>query len=223
MKNKSFLSIVGAIIIIGGVAGIYQYSASTASANLSLEEAQTKAQQQFPGDVVDIDLNERGNNSIYEIEIEGSDYSYELELDANSGEILHLEEKELKDKNNRSKTVDDSGDQDDQQTANEQQGTQNDDAADDKDDIEKEIKQDQSKKATNEKSSKTPISKEQAIEIAVAEINSGNPVVQELELDEDDGYLYYEMELITDKKEVEIEIDAYTGAIIALSIEDQDD
>lgn len=44
--------------------------------------------------------------------------------------------------------------------------------------------------------------------------------VKEVELNKDDGRLYYEVEMKTNKGEVEIEIDAYTGKIISIEIDD---
>ena len=42
------------------------------------------------------------------------------------------------------------------------------------------------------------------------------------ELDTDDGRLTYEIEIHKDKKEAEIEIDAITGEVIVVSIEEED-
>lgn len=42
----------------------------------------------------------------------------------------------------------------------------------------------------------------------------------EIELDSDNGRLYYEVEMKTSKGEVELEIDAYTGKIISIEIDD---
>ncbi|MRH42663.1 hypothetical protein GH741_08185 [Aquibacillus halophilus] len=232
MKNRKFISIVGALVIVGGAFGIYQLTASPASASLSEEEARTKAQNQFPGEVVEIELDENGKNSVYEVEIEGTDRSYELLIDANSGEILHLEEdfkgtnktSDGKDDQERS-TDDDSSNDDTNDDKNVTLTEKSDDNADGKnenttdknDDDADDSETNVSKKSTN---TKTPISSEKAKEIALAEVNG---TITEIELDEDDGYLTYEIELVTDKNEVDIDIDAYTGAIIAVSLDDLDD
>ncbi|MDL4840575.1 PepSY domain-containing protein [Aquibacillus rhizosphaerae] len=213
MKNKTFLAIVCAIVLIGAGLAIYQLSASPVSANLSKEEAQTKAQIQFPGEVTEIELNDDGNKPTYEIEIEGSDRSYEIQLDANTGEILHLDEKE------RTIVKNDQGD--DAKTDDQQDDVTPDDSSDDlKDNADDSAndKEEVETKSTTDKN--TPIKADKAKEIALAEIDGK---IIEFELDEDDGYLYYEIEMITDKNEVDIEIDAYTGEIMTISLDDLDD
>lgn len=64
------------------------------------------------------------------------------------------------------------------------------------------------------------ISHAEAIEIALAEIPGA---VMETELERDDATLVYEIEIITpDGAEMEIEIDAETGAILEVDAEDDD-
>ena len=61
------------------------------------------------------------------------------------------------------------------------------------------------------------ISVEEAIEIALEEF-SGK--VEEAEFDEDDGRYLYEIEIENGDKEAEFEIDAVTGEIIDMEIDD---
>ncbi len=44
-----------------------------------------------------------------------------------------------------------------------------------------------------------------------------------MELDEDDGQLRYEIEMKSKKQEATIEIDAYTGDIAVMEIDEDDD
>lgn len=68
-------------------------------------------------------------------------------------------------------------------------------------------------------STPTMITKERAIEIARAKIGSG-PVLEEIELDDDDGKMVYELEFEHGDVEYEFEIDAYTGQILEFEIDD---
>ncbi|WP_226038084.1 PepSY domain-containing protein [Aquibacillus saliphilus] len=217
MKNKTFISIVGALVVIGGAAGIYQLSASPASANLSEEEAMTKAQSQFPGEVIEIELERNGKNYVYEVDIEGSDRNYELSIDANTGEILKLEEDRKNTKKETGSTTKD--DNSDDQNKKKDDDTDNNNVAtnENKDTNDDDVDDNTTKKDNTTKN--TPISAEKAKEIALAKFKG---TITELELDEDDGYLLYELQLDTDKNEVELDIDAYTGEIIAISIDDLD-
>ncbi|MEM7730891.1 MAG: PepSY domain-containing protein [Pseudomonadota bacterium] len=61
-----------------------------------------------------------------------------------------------------------------------------------------------------------------AIEIALAQVPGE---VQETELEREDGKMVYEVEIIAaaDGKEMEVEIDAETGEVLEIEIEDDDD
>jgi uncharacterized membrane protein YkoI len=62
------------------------------------------------------------------------------------------------------------------------------------------------------------LSTEQAIQIALAEVPGD---VQETELEREDGMQVYEIEILTaDGVEMEVEIDAQTGAVLEIEVED---
>lgn len=84
---------------------------------------------------------------------------------------------------------------------------------------EKEQKKESTSTKSKEKKQEknTVIDVNKAIDIALEQFPG---VVEEVELDEEDGRLIYEIEITADGEEAEFEIDAYTGEIIVIEIED---
>lgn len=63
------------------------------------------------------------------------------------------------------------------------------------------------------------ISFQKAIEIAEKEVNGK---VTDIERDEDDGQLIYEIEVTTKKGETEVELDAVTGKVLKVELDEDD-
>lgn len=83
-----------------------------------------------------------------------------------------------------------------------------------------EVKKDQKQKVEVQKESSknnAMIDVNEAIEIALAKFPG---TVEEAELDEDDGRYIYEIEIENGNKEAEFEIDAYSGKIIEMDIDE---
>ncbi len=88
-------------------------------------------------------------------------------------------------------------------------------------------KDDDTKKATveasdNNTSKKTVIGESKAKEIALAKAGNGYTIT-DIELDRDDNKLDYDIELENGSKEIDAEIDAYTGKILKWEIDTIDD
>src|SRR5690625_1697398 len=77
--------------------------------------------------------------------------------------------------------------------------------------------EDEKQKEKETKSTNTVIDVNKAIDIALAKFPG---TVDEVELDEEDGRLVYEIEIEGNGEEAEFEIDAYTGEIIVIEIEE---
>lgn len=73
---------------------------------------------------------------------------------------------------------------------------------------------DQSEKEIN---GENIISEQKAIEIAEKEVNG---MMKEIEIDEDDGQILYEVELQTNKGEADVDIDAETGKVVKVELDD---
>jgi uncharacterized membrane protein YkoI len=72
---------------------------------------------------------------------------------------------------------------------------------------------------TNKINQEATISKEKAIQIAEKEVNGK---MYSIEKEFDDGVLQYDVELNKDGKEANVEIDAMTGNILEVDIDDDD-
>lgn len=200
--KKQWLSIlsIGLVVIIGLV--VYQVNVTSADAKLSMEQAENKATTEYPGEVVSIELDDDGISKKYEIEIKGTEKYYDLELDADTGEVLQLKEKTVSNATTASE-----GDKATQSSSEDQTGTKSNDDANDEG-------------TKKNQASNVVISTTEAREIATSEADG---TIVDLELDDDDGYTVYEIEMHSATQEIDIEIDAYTGEVLVISMEALDD
>jgi uncharacterized membrane protein YkoI len=181
MKKKMVIGTLSAALVFGGAFAVgasnnddgskVDAKANQAQTFLSLDEVKKIALQEVDGVVEEMELENKSNKAIYEVDIEKDDIDYDLYIDAYSGEIYSV-------------------DRDDHDN-------------DDDDD--------------NFLNNKNTISQDDAI--AIAEKTANGKVV-EIKLDEDDGFLKYDVELRTDRGEAEVEIDAITGNVLEVELDD---
>ncbi|KGX84251.1 PepSY domain-containing protein, partial [Pontibacillus litoralis] len=92
MNNKVFFSVITGVLASSGIIAALQFGPSSASAHMLEEEAKQKVSSQFPGEIVELELDEHGNKKVYEVEVEGKNGNFELVIDAETGEIIQVEE-----------------------------------------------------------------------------------------------------------------------------------
>ncbi|MGM8366214.1 PepSY domain-containing protein [Virgibacillus sp. W0181] len=201
MKKKIIIAASGVVAAAVFGLGIYQSDAAQADPELSFEEIEQLVADQYPGTITELELEKDLNKAVYEVEVESEGKEYDLKLDGNSGEVLQLKEKELAitEKETEDNTAKPGATKDDDSDDQNSTGTDKKSA-------------DKSKGDT-----KTVIDTKEAIEIAVNEFSG---TVTSVELDEDDDRLIYEVEIESDQEEAEIEIDAYTGEVLVMEIDD---
>ena len=210
MKKKIALT-AGALAVATTLGlGIYHSDASHVEPTLTTEDVESLIADQYPGTITDMELEKDFNKAVYEVEIEGEGKKYKLKLDGSSGEVLELKEKTMKntaEKENNSKE-------------NEEQDLT---VKEKKDDTKQDKKQEEKEKDSNQKSNKNSNDKKALMNVSeVTEIalNEFSGTITELELDEEDGRLIYEIEIEDGELEAEIEIDAHTGEILVIEIDD---
>ncbi|MFD1336965.1 PepSY domain-containing protein [Oceanobacillus iheyensis] len=203
--NKRTLLIGAVVILVVSLFFIYRTGASSSEPKLSQEEIKQLVKEQYPGTQNEPDLQLKDGEPVYQIEVKQENGSYEVVLDGNTGKVLDIYQKEAE----KAENVE-PDDNNDTTTDNNQ------DNQDNNDDTDKADKDEPS----SEQGNNAIISSEEAKEIA---LNQFSGTVSELELDEDDGTMIYEIEIVDGNKEATIEINAYTGNVIVIETEDDDD
>lgn len=235
------IGVIGVVTVLGF--GVYHSNASQADPTLTPENIKELVQAQYPGTITELQLDKDANGSVYEVEVTNDGVEYELKIDGQSGEVINLKEKlvaakeragtkeviDLKEKEKEQKeeekqAVKEKEEQEKQAKEKEEKEKQEKAKADEQAQQKTQVKKNES--SANEgnkqqeeetKSTNTVIDVNKAIDIALAKFPG---TVDEVELDEEDGRLVYEIEIEGNGEEAEFEIDAYTGEIIVIEIEE---
>ncbi|TFD94411.1 PepSY domain-containing protein [Jeotgalibacillus sp. R-1-5s-1] len=213
MNKKVIIGTVASAVILGGAlgagamtdqfrtVGIVNPEPAEQSDLISVDEAKEKALAEYEGVVESVELEKQFRGYIYEIDIDNGEIDYDLDMDASTGEILKAKEER-----------DDDGDDDDRDDDNSQNNQTNNTSGDDNGTA--------SATASNGTSAEEYITQEEAVSIAMAEVSG---TLESVEFDDDDGRMIYEIEINTgngDDDDAEFEIDAVTGEILEMDLED---
>jgi uncharacterized membrane protein YkoI len=225
--KKKIIAAFGALTV-AGVIGFttFQSGIVNAEPKLTKEDIRNQVTSQYPGTISELELESGAN--VYEVEVVVDDKEYELKIHGDTGDVLKLEEKAISAKvvaeNNKvaadqktDKNAVTNGDTDDDKKPNATTQTPVNNSNDDVQG-EKTTKSVATKKSVAPK--KTVISIEEAKRIA---LNNFAGTIVELELDDDDdNHRTYDIEIVNGNRKAEIEIDAYTGKVIVMEIETDD-
>lgn len=218
----------------------------------SAEDIRNQVSEMYPGEITEIELENEGKALVYEVEVKVDGYEYELKIDGNTGEVLKLEEKTRTEKAKEqdsekliAKEVE--VEVDDKNEKNEEAETTKKDTASD---VNTTTKKEQNEKTTTNSNNhhhhnnnnnnncdqcddkpkqqhhkmqttkKAVIGYDEAKRIALKQFDG---TIKDIELDDDDNRLVYEVEIKRGNQEADIKIDAYTGKVLVLEIESDDD
>lgn len=214
------VGVLAATVVLGF--GLYHTDASQVEPELSTDEIKDFVSKQYPGKITEIELDKEFNKKVYEVEVEGEKKEYEIKIDANSGEVLQINEKTLKKAEKKTETKNNlvvKEKKDTKKQDKKQKETRQKNKTEKQKETKQENKSEKQKKQTSNKNKnkKTVIDRDEASRIA---LNQFSGTIEEIELDEDDGRLIYEIEIEANDKDAEIEIDAYTGEVLVIEIDD---
>ncbi|WP_087974516.1 PepSY domain-containing protein [Oceanobacillus rekensis] len=219
MKKKLMVTvaIVGVVAVLAF--GFFQTGASSAEPTLSSKEIRDLVLKQYPpGTITELKYEEDANDAFYKVKLDSDGNLYQIKLNGNTGEVL-----DLKVDKSTSNNVAQNNKEKNEKEQKEKVGTEDevrpednkqDDNADEEESSQKE------KTNTGGSSGNAIISEARAKEIALGEFSG---TVTEMELDEDDGLRVYEVEIEDGEDEATIEINAYTGEILLVEMDIEDD
>ena len=203
--KKKLLAAVGIIIGIGVLTfSFFQTSSSSNEPSLTNTEIKNLVSEQYPGEIAEPELKIDANQPVYEIDVTDNETVYGLKLDGHTGEVLNIVKKEVKKKPATTKKPKE------EKKVSEKP----------KEPKEQEKPKEQPKEQAKDKEKEVPktvLSVEEVSKIALQQF-SGE--IDEIELDEENGRLIYEIEIERGEQEAEIEIDAYTGEVIVIEIDE---
>ncbi|HEY4548814.1 MAG TPA: PepSY domain-containing protein [Bacillus sp. (in: firmicutes)] len=212
MKRKVLIGTVVSALVLGGafVVGASNNDDSNSSKSttsdslnsisksenekISIEEAETIALKEVKGIVDSVELKQKSDKVFYKVEVENDDLEYDVYIDAITGKVTSVNQDDQYDDDKNDDKYDDNSD---------------DDLVGDDDDS-------SSVKANNTQINNT-ISQAQAIKIAEEAVNGK---MTEIDKDQDDGLLQFEVELRTDRGKAEVDVDASTGKVLKVEFDD---
>lgn len=197
--------------------GIFQSGVSSANLELSSDEIREIVETQYPGEIIELGLEKDTANAYYAVKVESEGKTYDLRLDGNSGEIVSLEEAE-KLTSNAEKADDKVDKQKDEKNDNSKKN--NGESKKEDSDNAKDNQENTNSNDKKESSNSAIINSDKAREIALSQFSG---TIENIERDEDDGQLIYEIEIVNGEDEAEIKINAYTGEVLVVDIDSEDD
>jgi uncharacterized membrane protein YkoI len=210
MKKKTILA-VGAMTIAAVIGLVFSQSLfASADPDLTAKEVEEQVNAQYPGEITELELDRSDGTPVYEVEIVMDGTEYELYIDGNTGQVIKLDEKLIASADGKKKEETNNPAAEIREKENQQQNKEQEKLED------KPIKPEEESKESGSEERNTVITREEAIEIALQQFSG---TVDDVELEKDDGRLYYEIEIESSRGEAEIEIDAFTGNVLMVDID----
>ena len=227
--------IISVFVIIGVIGIIGIASAMKGDVKVTEAEARNLIEAHYTGTIKKISLTKSNGKDVYHVRLEEKTGLYTLEVDAGTGNIQNLqqvkkesperEEKQALSEAEAKKLAEET------YSGNVQGLTLKDKiysitVLTKTEEIKLEMNADSGKITSEDKSSfeKNPkqvkLTEEQAKKIAMTEVNGE---IEDIDLEEEDDSVFYEVEIDSGQQEATIQIDAFTGKVLSVAIENEED
>jgi uncharacterized membrane protein YkoI len=228
-------TIISVIVIIGVIGIIGIASAMKGDMKVTEAEARKLVEAHYTGTIKEMVFTKSDGREVYQVELEEKKGLYTLEVDAATGNIQNLKQVNKADFESgkepglteaEAKKLAEETYSGNVQTIALQGKTYSITLLTKTEEIKVEMNADSGEITSEDKSSieknKQPVklTEEQAKKIALAEVK-GN--IEDIDLEEEDGSVFYEVEIEAGQQEATIQINAFTGEILSVAIENEED
>ncbi|MGM0920198.1 MAG: PepSY domain-containing protein [Bacillota bacterium] len=233
MNRKWIIITVLVIIGVTGIIGIA--SAIKGNVKVTETEARNLVEAHYPGTIIEMTLLRSDGKDIYQVQLEENTGLYTLEVDAETGNIQNLQQVKKTDSAKEEKPAISEAEAkklaEETYRGNVQALTLHRKiysitVLTKTEQIKLEMNADSGKITSEDKSSiekntqHVKLTEEQAKKIALAEVNGK---IEDIDLEEEEDRVFYEVEIESGQQEATIQIDAYTGKVLSVAIENEED
>jgi uncharacterized membrane protein YkoI len=233
MNRKWIIITVLVIIGVTGIIGIA--SAIKGNVKVTETEARNLVEAHYPGTIIEMTLLRSDGKDIYQVQLEENTGLYTLEVDAETGNIQNLQQVKKTDSEKEEKPAISEAEAkklaEETYRGNVQALTLHRKiysitVLTKTEQIKLEMNADSGKITSEDKSSiekntqHVKLTEEQAKKIALAEVNGK---IEDIDLEEEEERVFYEVEIESGQQEATIQIDAFTGKVLSVAIENEED
>jgi uncharacterized membrane protein YkoI len=233
MNRKWIIITVLVIIGVTGIIGIA--SAIKGDVKVTETEARNLVEAHYPGTIIEMTLLRSDGKDIYQVQLEENTGLYTLEVDAETGNIQNLQQVKKTDSEKEEKPAISEAEAkklaEETYRGNVQALTLHRKiysitVLTKTEQIKLEMNADSGKITSEDKSSiekntqHVKLTEEQAKKIALAEVNGK---IEDIDLEEEEDSVFYEVEIESGQQEATIQIDAFTGKVLSVAIENEED
>lgn len=190
--KKKLLTITA--VLIGVLILLFSFinsNSATYEPALTKDEIKDIVSEQYAGEISTPILRNKNNEPVYHVDVAHDENIYHIKLNGISGEVITIDKEVNKDNK--------------QETSNESQKEN------------KQSNQEQAEEKDKIKSDNIIISQKKVSKIALEQFSG---VIDDIDLEDKNGRLIYEVEIENGEREAEIIIDAYTGEVIFVEIDE---